>query len=245
MGSGDIKVDNVYLNFGSRVSLKNISFEIPGNKTTAIVGVSGSGKTSIANLLVRFYDPSDGVVSINGQDLKSIRISSLREKIALVTQDNIIFNSEIRDNILYGNQQASDDDIINITKHSSIHDFISKLPRGYRTYAGSCGDDLSGSQKQLIAISRALIKDADILIFDEATSALDQKKEMEIKHALSKLRANKTNIIIAHRLSSIVDADKIIVMNAGKVVEEGTHQELLNLKNHYYSLYNAQNINLE
>ena len=245
LGDGDIKIDDVSLSFGSRVALKNISLEISGNKTTAIVGVSGSGKTSVANLLVRFYDPNKGSVSINGQDLKSVKIGSLRSKIALVTQDNIIFDSEIRENISYGNQKASDQDIINIAKHAKIHDFISKLPLGYNTTAGACGDDLSGSQKQLIAISRALIKDADILIFDEATSALDQKKEMEIKNSLRKLRSKKTNIIIAHRLSSIIDADKIIVMNAGKVVEEGTHQELLDLKNHYYNLYNAQNINLE
>ena len=245
LGHGNIKIDNVSLSFGSRVALKNISLEIPGNKTTAIVGVSGSGKTSVANLLVRFYDPNEGNVSINGQDLKSVKIGSLRSKIALVTQDNIIFDSEIRENISYGNQEASDQDIINIAKHAKIHDFISKLPLGYNTPAGVCGDDLSGSQKQLIAISRALIKDADILIFDEATSALDQKKEIEIKNSLNKLRSKKTNIIIAHRLSFIIDADKIIVMNAGKVVEEGTHQELLDLKNHYYNLYNAQNINLE
>jgi subfamily B ATP-binding cassette protein MsbA len=235
-----IRFDNVSLDFGARPALGSLSFEIEANKTTAIVGMFGSGKTSIANLLVRFYDPTSGDIYIDNQNFKDIKLESLRSNIALVTQDNITFDCNIADNIAYGRMSATNKEIMSVAKNTNIDDFISKLPNGYKTQVGSFGEDLSGSQKQLIAISRALIKDAEILLLDEATSALDQQTECQITKKIKELRAGKTNIVIAHRLASITDADKIIVMKDGTVVEEGTHEALLEIKGHYHMLYNAQ-----
>jgi subfamily B ATP-binding cassette protein MsbA len=231
-----IRFEKVSLEFASRGALSEISFEIESNKTTAIVGMFGSGKTSVANLMVRFYDPSSGNIYIDDINLKELDLSSLRSQISFVTQDNIIFDCDIAKNIAYGKMNATQEEIVAAAQKAGIDDFISKLPEGYKTIIGSSGEDLSGSQKQLIAIARALIKDAEILILDEATSALDQKTENQITKTMKVLRKNKTNIIIAHRLMSIADADKIIVMNNGAIVEEGTHNELIKNRGHYYML---------
>jgi subfamily B ATP-binding cassette protein MsbA len=235
-----IRFENVSLEFANRVALQKASFEIEMNKTTAIVGVFGSGKTTIANLLVRFYDPSGGDIYIDEQNLKHIKLNSLRANIALVTQDNITFDCNIAENITYGKIDASNAEIMNAARNTNIDDFIQKLPDGYKTQVGAFGEDLSGSQRQLIGIARALIKNSEILLLDEATSALDQQTEDQITKKIKELRAGRTNIVIAHRLASISDADKIIVMNDGMVVEEGTHHELLERKEHYYNLYHAQ-----
>ena len=232
-----ISFENISLILNSRKALSNTSFVIEANKTTAIVGAFGSGKTSIANLLTRFYDATSGAIYFDNTEIKNIKLQELRKNIALVTQDNIIFDSTIAENIAYGKLDAEIQEIMDAAQKAGMSDFIATLPDGYQTLVGAFGEELSGSQKQLISIARALIKDAEILILDESTSALDQHSEKTISDSIKFLRKNKTNIIIAHRLNSISYADKIIVMNNGHVVEEGTQEELLQKRGYYYMLY--------
>ncbi len=236
----NIKFDHVSLKFDHKIALKPINLQFEKGKTTAFVGRSGSGKTSICNLLVRFYDPTSGQILIDNHDIKDIKISSLRGQISLVTQDTTLFDISVAENIAYGNPSATREEIINAAKYADAHEFISYLPEGYDTIIGHQGLTLSGGQRQRLAIARAFLKNTAILIWDEATSSLDQNSEQIILNSLTEIRRNKTTIIITHRLSSIQNADHIIVMKSGSVFEQGTHQELMNNKSEYYRLYNKE-----
>ncbi len=238
--SPEIIFEKISLRFGSKEAIKFVDLKIEKAKTYAIVGKSGSGKTSLANLLVRFYDPTEGRVLINSCDVKDISLNYLRNQIAMVAQDTILFDASIADNIAYGNLTATREDIINAAKQSDADEFIQKLADGYDTIIGVGGSTLSGGQKQRLAIARAFLKNSSIMLFDEATSALDSESEQSIVHSLSKLRQGKTTLVITHRLASIVDADQIIVMKNGAIEEQGNHELLINLKGEYYKLYNKQ-----
>ena len=207
--------------------LDSINFSVDAGSKVALVGQSGAGKSSIINLISRFYDPVSGEIFINQQNIKDLNINSLRNNIALVSQDTIIYNKSFLDNIKFGNLKANDKKIIEAAKHAGIHDFISASLNGYKTIVGEGGNNLSGGQKQRLSIARAILKDAPILLLDEATSSLDAETESEINKALEKLTKNKTTITVAHRLSNIVNSDQIILFNKGKVVDIGKHQELI------------------
>ena len=235
-----IVFNNVSLDFNSKSALHNTSFTIEPHTTVALVGKSGGGKTTIANLLVRFYDPSSGSITIGGHDIRDLTIESLRSQIALVTQDTMLFDSSIAENIAYGMPNASRADIIKAAKKAHADEFIDQLDEGYDTVIGYQGSTLSGGQKQRIAIARAFLKDAPILILDEATSALDAHAEHAIDEALKELRANSTTIIITHKLKSITDVDNIIVLKKGVITEIGTHEKLLKNEGEYYNLYSKQ-----
>lgn len=235
-----IVFNNVSLDFNSKSALHNASFTIEPHTTVALVGKSGGGKTTIANLLVRFYDPSSGVITIGGHDIRDLTIESLRSQIALVTQDTMLFDSSIAENIAYGVPNASRADIIKAAKKAHADEFIDQLDEGYDTVIGYQGSTLSGGQRQRIAIARAFLKDTPILILDEATSALDAHAEHAIDEALKELRANRTTIIITHKLKSITDVDNIIVLKKGVITEIGTHEKLLKNKEEYYNLYSKQ-----
>ena len=213
---------------------------IRDSSITALVGPSGSGKTSILNLIPRFFDPQEGTISIDGQNIKNVRLSSLRSSIALVSQEPILFDISIGDNIAYGNKTASSEDIINAAKSASAHDFILKLPAGYDTLVGEKGYSLSGGQKQRLSIARAFLKDAPILLLDEATSSLDSESEHAVQKAIDVLMKNRTTLVIAHRLSTIEGADKIIVLNDGNIEETGTHLQLIEGNGLYKKLYERQ-----
>ena len=235
-----IVFDNVSLDFNSKAALHNTSFTIEPHTTVALVGKSGSGKTTISNLLVRFYDPSSGSIRIDGHDLRELTIESLRGQIALVTQDTMLFDASLAENIAYGVPNATRQDIIHAAKKAHADEFIDQLEDGYDTIIGYQGSTLSGGQKQRIAIARAFLKDAPILILDEATSALDAHAEKVIDDALKDLRANRTTIIITHKLKSIADVDNIIVLKKGVIVEIGNHKKLMSNKGEYYNLYTKQ-----
>ncbi len=235
-----ITFEKIALQFGSKEAVKFVDLEIEQTKTYAIVGKSGSGKTSLANLLVRFYDPTTGRILINSHDIKDISVSYLRSQIAMVSQDTILFDTSIAENIAYGNLTATREDVINAAKQADADEFIQKLANGYDTIVGISGSTLSGGQRQRLAIARAFLKNSPIMLLDEATSALDPESEQSIVYSLTKLRKGKTTLIITHRLASITDVDKIIVMKNGLIEEQGTHEELIDLKGEYYKLYNKQ-----
>ena len=239
-GYPEILFEKVALKFGEKEAINFVDLKIEKAKTYAIVGKSGSGKTSLANLLVRFYDPTEGRVLINSHDIRDISLTHLRNQIAMVSQDTILVDASIAENIAYGNLTATRYDIINVAKHADADEFISKLVDGYDTVIGIGGCTLSGGQKQRLAIARAFLKNSPIMLFDEATSALDPESEQSIVHSFTKLRKGKTTLIITHRLASIRDVDKIIVMKNGEIEEQGTHEELISLKGEYYKLYNKQ-----
>ncbi|MEH6526075.1 MAG: ABC transporter transmembrane domain-containing protein [Sneathiella sp.] len=220
--------------------LKNISLKLDAGKRIALVGPSGGGKSTILNLIPRFYDVNDGRILLDGQDIRDVTMASVRDRIALVSQDVFLFDASIRANIAYGRDDASDEEILAAAQSAAIHDFVSGLPDGYETLVGSDGVRLSGGQKQRIAIARAMLKDAPILLLDEATSALDTDSERKIQIALKELMKGRTSLVIAHRLSTILDADMINVIVAGEVVETGTHDELLIRGGVYADLYNNQ-----
>jgi subfamily B ATP-binding cassette protein MsbA len=228
------------LKFGNKYALKSINLTIQSGKITAIVGGSGSGKTSLANLLVRFYDPTAGSIMIGNYNSRKITLASLRKQIALVTQDTMLFDSSAQDNISYSQPHATKEDIIKAAQGADAHGFITKLPLGYDTIIGIDGSTLSGGQRQRISIARAFLKNAPILILDEATSALDQRCEQIILKSLLESRRNKTTLLITHRLSNLDFVDNIIVMKMGRVVEQGTHYDLLDLKGEYYKLYHKE-----
>jgi subfamily B ATP-binding cassette protein MsbA len=236
----EVIFNNVELNFGQKVALKPVYLKLKRGRTTALVGRSGSGKTSLANLLVRFYDTSSGSVLIDGLDIKDISISSLRQQIALVTQDTILFDTTVAENISYGIPDVNLEQIIAAAQFADAHEFISHLPLGYNTIIGNQGSTLSGGQRQRIAIARAFLKHAPILILDEATSSLDPNSEQSILASLNKLRQDKTTLIITHRLSNIKSADDIVVLKAGTVIEHGTHEELLQMKGEYCKLFTKE-----
>ncbi|MDF1757062.1 MAG: lipid A export permease/ATP-binding protein MsbA [Legionellaceae bacterium] len=225
--------------------LSDINFHINAGETVALVGHSGSGKTTIASLLPRFYDIKSGSIKIDNVDICEFSIASLRKNLAMVTQNVTLFNDSIANNISYGNFNASRESVIKAAKLAYAHDFIEKLENGYDTVVGENGVLLSGGQRQRIAIARAILKDAPILILDEATSALDNESERYIQAALEHVMKNRTTLVIAHRLSTIKGADKIVVLQHGKIVEVGTHQQLLKKGGHYTQLYQVQNMSLE
>ena len=238
--SQGIDIQNVTFRYEETPVLKNINLSIKSGEVVAFVGMSGGGKTTLVNLILRFYDVTEGRILIDGYDIRDVTIESLRGQIGIVTQQTILFNDTVRNNIAYGDIEKTDEDIIRAAKAANAHDFITNLTNGYDTIIGEQGTKLSGGERQRISIARALLKDAPILILDEATSSLDTEAEIEVQDALEALMKGRTTLIIAHRLSTIRNADRIIVLAKGKIVEEGTHESLLNKRGEYYKFYNMQ-----
>lgn len=231
------------LNFsydGTTSVLKNINLTVPAGEALAIVGSSGGGKTTLTNLIPRFLDVHDGTLSIDGHDIRSVTLYSLRKQIAIVTQQTILFNDTVRNNIAYGDLKASEEEIIKAAEAAYALSFVQALPKGFDTVIGEGGSRLSGGERQRISIARAILKNAPILILDEATSALDTESEREVQRALENLMAGKTTFIIAHRLSTIKNSDRILVIKDGQIVEQGTHDQLLQLHGEYEMLYTMQ-----
>ena len=225
--------------------LNNISFDIRPGKTVALIGPSGAGKSTIVQLLLRFFDPQSGKIQIDGDDLKSLDLESYLSQVALVPQETLLFGGTIRENILYGKLDATDTEIIEASKSANAHEFIVEFSNGYDTLVGEKGAKLSGGERQRIAIARALLKNPKVLVLDEATSALDNQSEMLIQEALEKLMVGRTTFIIAHRLSTVHNADKIIVLDKGSVVESGTHKQLMENEGLYHHLYTMRLIEAE
>ena len=236
---GVIDFENVSFRYDEKMVLNNINLRIEKNEVIAVVGKSGVGKTTLVNLIPRFYDVTEGLVRVDGADIRDVTLDSLRRNIALVTQDVILFNDTIRSNIAYG-VEPDEERLFEATRMAFAHDFILKLPKGYDTVVGEKGVRLSDGQKQRIAIARALYKNAPILILDEATSSLDAQSEIEVQKALENLMKGRTTIIIAHRLSTIINAHRIIVIDRGMVVQEGTHGSLIEQEGPYRKLYEIQ-----
>jgi subfamily B ATP-binding cassette protein MsbA len=209
-----------------KTALENVTFDVEAGRTIALVGPSGAGKSTVMNLLLRFYDTTGGSVSVDGQDVRNVTVASLRDSIALVSQDVTLFNDTAAANIRFGRPDASDEDVIEAAKSAAAHDFITALPDGYDTIVGDRGLKLSGGERQRIAIARAMLKDAPILLLDEATSALDAESERHVRAALDRLTKGRTTLVIAHRLATVMNADSILVMDGGQIVETGTHQTL-------------------
>ena len=235
-----IQLKNVSFKYENEYVLKNFSMTVEKGQSVALVGQSGSGKSTIANLLTRFYDVNEGTISIDGNDIKNTTKTSLRSQIGLVTQDSILFNNSIKNNLKIGKDSATDEEIIDALKVANAWEFVKQLPKGIETNIGDAGNSLSGGQKQRLSIARAVLKNAPIMILDEATSALDTESERLVQDALENMMKNRTSVVIAHRLSTIQNADHIIVMKQGKMVEQGKHQELLDKKGVYYSLVMMQ-----
>lgn len=242
---GKIEFDRVWFQYDSKSpwALKNINLTISPGKTIALVGMSGGGKSSLVSLISRFYDIQKGAIKVDGIDIRDVRIKDLRSHIGMVLQDNILFSGTIRDNILLGNPECNEGEVISAAKAANAHEFIENLPNGYDTEIGEKGIKLSGGQKQRIAIARVFLKNPKILILDEATSALDLESEHLIQGALEKLKKDRTTIIVAHRLSTITSSDQIIFLTGGEIKEKGSHEELMNLNGGYARLYNIQNLN--
>ena len=237
----EIKFSNISFGYDERRTvIKDISFEVPNGKKVAIVGPTGAGKSTISRLLFRFYDPTNGSIYINDENINSISQHSLRKIIGVVPQDTVLFNDTIHYNISYGDPKASEDDIINAAKNADIHDFVISLPDGYETLVGERGLKLSGGEKQRVAIARTFLKNPKILFFDEATSALDSSTEKEIQKNLENMSKDKTTLIIAHRLSTAAYADNIIVLDKGSIIEQGSHNYLLDLKGKYFEMWEKQ-----
>ncbi len=238
---GYVNFENIDFSYveGEQV-LKNFNLEVKPGEKIALVGATGSGKTTVVNLLMRFYDPQGGKISIDGVDINDIPKDDLRRAIAIVLQDTVLFQTTIEDNIRYGKEDATDEELMFASKMSKSDDFIDKLPEKYKTLLSESGSNISQGQQQLLTIARAILANPKILILDEATSNVDTRTEKDIQDAMVNLMKNRTSLIIAHRLSTIQDADVIIVMDKGTVVEKGNHKELLELKGRYYNLYQTQ-----
>ena len=238
---GAIRFEDVHFSYDKeREILRGVSFTVPAGKTVAVVGTSGAGKSTISRLIFRFYDVSDGRITIDGQDIRDVTQTSLRAAIGMVPQDTVLFNDTIRYNIQYGRWDASDQEVEDAASQAQIDDFIRASPHGYETEVGERGLKLSGGEKQRVAIARTILKGPPILLLDEATSALDSHTEMEIQDALDRASRGRTTLVIAHRLSTIVDADEILVLDDGRIVERGTHAELLMRHGLYASMWNRQ-----
>ena len=238
---GRIDLDAVKFSYADEVAaLQGVSLEVLAGQTTALVGPSGAGKSTILNLIPRFYDVGSGSVRIDGQDVRSLTLSSLRGAIALVSQDVILFDDTVRANIAYGRPTATEDEIVDAAKAAAAHDFVTAFPKGYDTVVGERGAKLSGGERQRIAIARALLKNAPILLLDEATAALDAESEREVQAALSALKRGRTTLVIAHRLATVRDADQIYVLDNGLMVESGSHEQLISMQGLYNRLYALQ-----
>lgn len=238
---GEVEFQNVSFSYDGVIeALSNVSFSVKPGEVVALVGPSGSGKTTLVNLIARFYNPTEGVVLIDGRNIGTFSVYSLRRHIAIVTQQNFLFNDTVRNNIAYGKENATEDEIVRAARLAYAYDFIMQLPDGFDTVVGEQGIRLSGGEQQRICIARAILKDAPILIMDEATSSLDSESEKEVQKALENLMSGRTTFIIAHRLSTIQRATRIFVMSQGRIVEEGQHSQLLSLGGLYRRLYELQ-----
>lgn len=238
--SKGIDIQQVDFRYEATPVLKNIHLTIKAGEVVAFVGMSGGGKTSLVNLIPRFYDVTAGRILIDGHDIRNVTLGSLRGQIGIVTQQTILFNDTVRNNIAYGDIERTEEDIQNAAKAANAHDFILKLPQGYDSNIGELGTKLSGGEKQRISIARAILKNAPILILDEATSSLDTEAEIEVQDALDNLMKGRTTLVIAHRLSTIRNADRIVALVNGEIVEEGNHEELMAKKGEYYRLHQLQ-----
>jgi subfamily B ATP-binding cassette protein MsbA len=235
-----IEFRNLSFKYEDEPVLKDIDLAVPAGETIAIVGKSGGGKTTLVNLIPRFYDVTGGSILIDGRDIRDLSLESLRSLIAIVTQQTYLFNDTVRNNIAYGNTSRPFEDVVRAAQSAFAHDFVKALPEGYDTVIGESGVKLSGGQRQRIAIARALLKDAPVLILDEATSSLDTQSEREVQKALDTLMTGRTSFVIAHRLSTVRNADRIIVLKDGKIIEQGRHEELLARGGEYKNLYKQQ-----
>lgn len=240
--SDAIDYKNINFKYRDEYVLNDVSFSIPVGKTVALVGESGSGKSTLADLLPRFYDVEEGEILFDGENIKNVSIKDLRDHIGIVSQESILFNDTVKNNIAFGSADATEDEIEQAAKIANAHKFISDLENGYETNIGERGNKLSGGQKQRLSIARAVLKNPDILILDEATSALDTESEKLVQEALDNLMKDRTSLVIAHRLSTIKKADEIIVLSKGKIVERGTHEELIAMKGTYHRLSSLQDV---
>lgn len=238
---GDVEFSHVHFSYEEeKPILKNIHFQVKSGEKIALVGPTGSGKTTIINLLMRFYDVTNGVLKVDGRDIREYQISGLRKRIGVVLQDTLLFSGSIMENIRYGRLEANDEEVIAAAKMASAHQYIKHLPDGYHTQITSGGSNLSQGQRQLLAIARAILANSDILILDEATSSIDTNTEIEIQKGINRLTEGRTSFVIAHRLKTIENADRILVINQGEIIESGTHQELLQKKGFYFEMYESQ-----
>jgi ATP-binding cassette subfamily B protein len=237
---GHVKFDNVHFSYGQEPVLKGVTFEAKPGETIALLGTTGSGKSSVINLIPRFYDTTNGKLTIDDLDIKNVKVESLRKNIGIVHQETFLFSTTVKENIAYGKPNATMEEIEDAAKVAEIHDFIASLPEGYNTVIGERGLTLSGGQRQRVAIARALLNDPKILILDDSTSSVDIETEYQIQKALQELLKNRTTFVITQRLSTIKNAHKIIVLNAGQIVEIGTHDELLNKNGFYRRIYETQ-----
>nr|WP_082074884.1 ABC transporter ATP-binding protein [Martelella endophytica] len=240
-GRGEIVFDNVGFSYDASNRLfENLNLSFPAGKTTALVGASGGGKSTIINLVMRLFDPDEGVITVNGMDLREISFASLRSHMSYVGQDTFLFNGTVRENLMVGRENSTEEEMIEAAKSAHAHDFIMNMPNGYDSAVGENGGSLSGGQKQRLAIARAMLRNADILILDEATSALDSHAEAQVQDALKRLTKDRTTIVIAHRLATIASADNIVVLDSGRILEQGPQKELLSHNGPYRRLYELQ-----
>jgi len=237
VNGGKVRFDQVSFSYEGGHGVHQVNLEVPAGKTAALVGLSGGGKSTLMNLLLRFYDVQAGSITIDGQDIRDVTLHSLRNAMAFVPQESMLFDDTVRANIAYGREGASEEEIVSAARNAAADEFIRTLPQGYDTVIGAHGVRLSGGQRQRLAIARAMLKNAPILLLDEATSSLDNESERVIQQALSSLMKGRTTLVIAHRLSTIVSADIIYVIAAGRIIESGTHQSLMKAQGKYFELY--------
>jgi subfamily B ATP-binding cassette protein MsbA len=239
--SNQIVIDNVkFVYSDGQVGIDGVTLKVKKGEIIGVVGQSGSGKTTLMNLLMRFYDPSSGRITIDGMDLRDIKMDSLRKQVSMVAQENVVFSVSIKENVRYGSRDATDEDIVRACKAADLHDFVMTLENGYETRIGEDGIKFSGGQRQRLALARALVTDPSILILDDVTSALDGETEAKVQEALRRVMQDRTTFIVAHRLSSVVESDRIVVMSDGKIVDVGTHQELYDRGGIYRDMFEEQ-----